>query len=151
MEPWNWFPHYVLAIALGFGIYIMGITTMARHEATGGPSSTLSSGLLLTLVGVGVLAFAPQAAGNLAQWHASPTRAFPLMIGMIAFPVILRGIRAVNDPTPQKIQITIKVGILTIIPLAASFAFLGAGQIWGLAIFALVIPSIVLAKQFRVT
>jgi len=54
-------------------------------------------------------------------------------------------------PTPQNIQTTIRIGILSIIPLAASFAFLGAGPGWGLGVFALVIPSIVLSARFRVT
>jgi 4-hydroxybenzoate polyprenyltransferase len=145
------FPKYVIAIALGFGVYVMGITAMARHEATGGPSSSLSSGWVLIIIGAAVLAFAPQTAGNPVGWHVSPAKVFPIMIGMIALPVVLRGLRAVGDPTPAKIQTTIRVGILTIIPLAASFAVLGAGPAWGLAVFSLAIPSIALAKRFRIT
>lgn len=86
------FPEYVIAIALGFGIYVMGITAMARHEATGGPSANLSRGLVLMIIGAAVLAFAPQTAGNPAGWHVSPARVFPIMIGLIAFPVVLRGL-----------------------------------------------------------
>ncbi len=141
-----WFPKYVIAIALGFGIYVMGITTMARHEATGGPSANLSTGLLLILIGAAVLAFAPRTAVNPVGWHISPANGFPIMIGMISLPVVLRGVRAVSDPTPAKIQATIRVGILTIIPLAASFACLGAGLGWGLAVFSLEIPSIALVN-----
>ena len=39
------FPEFVLAGACGFGIYVMGITTMARNEATGGSSSQLHQGI----------------------------------------------------------------------------------------------------------
>ena len=144
-------PKYIVGIALGFGVYVMGITTMARHEATGGPSPNLSTGLLVTMMGAAMLAFAPQMAKNPVGWHVSPSRVFPIMIGMIAFPVVLRGLRAIGDPTPIRIQVTIRVGIFTIIPLAASFAFLGAGPVWGLAIFVLTVPSIMLALRFRVT
>ena len=144
-------PKYLVAIALGFGVYVMGITTMARREATGGPSLNLPTGLLVTIVGVVILALAPRLEPNPAGWHVSPVRVFPIMIGMIAFPVVVRGLRAINDPTPVRIQTTIKVGVLTIIPLAASFACLGAGPAWGVTIFVLVIISTGLAAQFRVT
>ena len=54
-------------------------------------------------------------------------------------------------PTPIKIQMAIRVGIFTIIPLSACFAYLGAGAIWGLLGFLLTFPSLVLALRFRVT
>lgn len=145
------FPKFVIAIAVGFGLYIMGITTIARNEAVGGPSPDLFRGLLFTMIGAAVLAFAPRTAVGIFNWNISPRGEFPLLIGMIAFPVILRGLRLVNDPTAAKIQIMVRVGILTMIPLAAAFAFLGAGAVWGLLVFSLVIPAFLLARQFRVT
>jgi 4-hydroxybenzoate polyprenyltransferase len=146
-----YFPRYVIAIALGFGIYIMGITTMAKHEATGGPNPNLATGLLLTIIGAAVLAFAPSTAvGNLV-FRIDPGRHFPILIGLIAFPVILRGLRLQGDPSPAKIQAAIRAGVLTIIPLAAAFALLGAGRLWGLIVFSLVFPAIVLATRLRVT
>ena len=145
------FEKYIWGIAVGFGIFIMGITTMARREATGGPSSNLQIGLVITALGAGVLAFAPQLNANQAGWKIQTDSLFPLMIGMIALPVVMRGFRAVQDPTPIKIQTAIRVGIFTIIPLAASYAFLGAGPAWGLAVFGLTIPSLYLSLRFRVT
>lgn len=145
------FPIYILCIAAGFGIYITGITTMARDEASGGASATLSVGLILTVLGSVALAFAPRVAEQPHRWYVSPSTVFPIMIGMIAFPVVVRGARAVIDPTPVKIQSTIRVGVLTIIPLAASFALLGAGPTWGVCVLALMIPAFILAKRFRVT
>jgi 4-hydroxybenzoate polyprenyltransferase len=81
----------------------------------------------------------------------STLEVFPLMVGMISFPVIVRAFRAARSPSPANIQTTIRVAILTIIPLAACFAVLGAGTLWGLAVFSLVVPSMVLAVRFRVT
>lgn len=144
-------PKYLFGVALGFGTYVMGLTTIARREARGGPSTNLPTGLVVTVLGAAMIALAPQLARGAVAWHASPTGTFPWMIGMIAFPVVVRGIRAVRDPTPDKIQMTIRVGILTIIPLAAAYAFLGAGPRFGLAIFALVVPSLWLSAHFRVT
>ncbi len=150
-------PDYVFGISLGFGVYIMGLTTMARHEASGGHRALLAIGLITTICGLGLLALSPHvlaSSGGPAgpqDWHTDTQRTFPLMIGLIGLPVIVRASRAVAVPTPRNIQTTIGVGILSIIPLAASLAFLGAGLAWGLAIIALVVPSIALAGRFRVT
>ncbi len=144
-------PKYLVGIALGFGTYIMGVTTIARREATGGRSPNLSNGLIVATVGAGLMAFSPQLAGGPMNWHVDVSRMFPLLIGMIALPVVLRGFRLMSDPSPAKIQTTIRAAILSIIPFAAAFAFLGAGPIYGLAVFALVVPAIALSIRFRVT
>ena len=145
-------PKYVLGIAVGMGVYVMGLTQFGRREAEGGHSLNLPTGTLVTLFGAVLLAVAPQLQRAPIGWHLADLRfTFPMLIGLIAFPVIIRAFRAVRDPTPAKIQVTMQVGILTIIPLSAAFAFLGAGQIWGLAIFALVVPALLLTKAFRVT
>lgn len=145
------FEKYLLGIAVGFGVYIMGITTMARREAEGGPSSNLQIGLVVTTLGALMLACAPQLDANRAGWALPVNGVFPMMIAAISFPVVLRGIRAVREPTPLKIQTTIRIGIFTIIPLAASYAFLGAGPWWGLGLFSLTIPSLYFSLKFRVT
>jgi len=145
------FEKYLLGIAVGFGVYIMGITTMARREAEGGPSSNLQIGLVVTTLGALMLAFAPQLDANRAGWALPVNGTFPMMIAAISFPVVLRGFRAVREPTPVKIQTTIRIGIFTIIPLAASYAFLGAGPWWGLGLFSLTIPSLYFSLKFRVT
>ena len=144
-------PKYLVGIALGFGTYIMGVTTIARREATGGRSPNLSNGLIVTTVGAGLMAFSPQLAGGAMNWQVDVNRLFPLLIGMIALPVVLRGFRLMSDPSPEKIQTTIRAAILSIIPFAAAFAFLGAGPVYGLAVFALVVPAIALSIRFRVT
>ncbi|GAA5510661.1 UbiA family prenyltransferase [Novipirellula caenicola] len=144
-------PLHLVAFALGFGIYITGITLMARDEASGGNDTNLKVGLSLIVIGLFALAFAPQQApAGFANFLRTPY-AFPLLIAMIAYPVVLRGIRCVRHATPANVQTTIRSGILSIIPLAAAVAMLGAGPLWGLAIFALIIPAIGLASAFRVT
>jgi 4-hydroxybenzoate polyprenyltransferase len=143
-------PSYVLAAASGFGVYVMGITTMARREASGGRTPNLFVGWIVTIVGVAMMAMAPQLIDGPKGFHVAPN-AFALLIAMVASPAVFRGLRAIYEPTPIKIQMAIRVGILTIIPLAACYAFLGAGPFWGLMIFLLTFPSISLSLRFRVT
>lgn len=145
------FPYYLLGIAVGFGVYIMGITTMARREAEGGSTPNLTIGLIVMIVGAALLAFAPQLAPHGRRWFLTVESGFPVLIALIVAPVIIRAVRALGDPSPARVQLTIKAGVLGIIPLAAAFAFLGAGPVWGFAVFALVVPSLVLSARFRVT
>lgn len=151
IDAGNQIPNYILGIAFGFGVYIMGVTTMARHEATGGRTALLTTGMVVMMVGIAILAFSPQLSAGPLDWHTDVVGTFPWMVGLIGLPVVVRAVRAVTDPTPRNIQTTIRIGILSIIPLAASFAFLGAGSFWGLAVFSLVVPSVILAARFRVT
>ncbi|MCO8125044.1 UbiA family prenyltransferase [Stieleria sp. TO1_6] len=146
-------PRYVLGIAIGFGVYVMGITTIARDEAVGGHLINLRTGFAVILLGALLLAFAPGLSepADRASWAIRPGSQFVLLIGLIVLPVAIRGFRAQFDPRPAAIGNTIRAGILTIIPLAASFALLGAGQFWAIAVFALVIPAIALSLRLQVT
>lgn len=151
------FPRYVIAAALGFGMYVMGLTTIGRREAHHGPddltasgaSASMNVGTMFTIIGVVMLAFAPSIRQNLVAFRVSPS-IFPLAIGLIAYPVVARAIRTALRPEPAGIQSTVRSGILTIIPLAACYAVLGSG-VWGIAVFALVAPAFWLAYRFRVT
>jgi len=144
-------PPYLLGIAGGFGIYITGVTTMARDEASGGNRSLLATGLLVIVIGLVILALVPATLGGARAWQTDPQRAFPILVGLLGFPVVIRGGRAAGQPTPRNVQQTIRTGVLSIIPLAASFAFLGAGPLWGMAVFSLLIGATALGAWFRVT
>lgn len=145
-------PKYVLGIGVGIGTYVMGLTLFGRRESADGPSIHLPMGTLVTLFGAILLAVAPLLERAPVGWFVDDLRfRFPMLIGLIAFPVVIRAYRAVSDPTAAKIQMTMRIGILTLIPISAAFAYLGAGPQWGLAVFALVIPSMWLSKAFRVT
>ena len=125
------FPKYVVAIALGFGIYIMGITTMARHEATGGPSPNLSTRLVVDdhrCGGFGVCA--TNGGGQVRLAHLAERRVSdPDRDDRLSGDS--RGLRASERSHPGKDSNLVRVGILTMIPLAAAFAFLGAGPVLG--------------------
>ncbi|MCD0460574.1 UbiA family prenyltransferase [Roseiconus lacunae] len=146
-------PRFVWSIALGFGVYVMGITTLARDEATGGDPTNRRTGFVLMLIGIVMLAFAPGLATAEQQLHLAvrPTGQFVFLIVMIGVPVIVRAARLQLNPTPKAIGLTIRAALLTIIPFAAAFAFLGAGPNAGLAVFALVAPAILLSKKLQVT
>ena len=147
----EFFPTYVLSFAVGMGVYIVGITTMARREATGGISINLKIGWAVLVAGIVIVALSPRFVDGDVVWKMNPDVQFPILVGLIAFPAVMRGLYAAIGPSPETIKSAIKTGIMTIIPLAASIAVLGAGRNCGLAVFALMIPSILLSTRLRVT
>ena len=144
------FPKFVLGMAAGFGIYIMGITIMARKETEEGHNPNLIVGFLVILAGLAAIALAPRLS-EAGAWKIRPDWDFAMLIGLIALPVVLRALRVQVEPSPTNIQKAIRAGILSIIPLAAVVALLGAGRTWGIVIFALMVPAILLATRLRVT
>lgn len=152
-------PPVVIVAAIGFGIYVTGLTLIGRKEAVavmqlGGSraatSANVNTGTVLTGIGLFVLAFSPRSGlGDIAA-QVDPDGIFVLAIVMIGFPIFSRAIRAAMDPVPIKLQMTVKSGILTIIPLSACFAVLGAGY-WGGAVFALIFPAFWMAIRYKVT
>ncbi|MEM0924850.1 MAG: hypothetical protein AAGJ83_02315, partial [Planctomycetota bacterium] len=146
-------PRYIVGIAFAMGVYVMGVTLMARNEATGNRTINLRTGFAVLLIGAFLLAFAPGLARpqDRAGWAIQPNGQFVFLIWLIILPVAVRALRIQFDPQPASIGHAIRAGVLTIIPLSAVFAFLGAGQSAGLAVFLLLIPSILLALRLRVT
>ena len=148
-------PPHVLGIAAGFGVYIVGVTCMARGEAVGGDKQKvpLIFGLVITIVGMAMIAGGPQfaPADAIAKFQIDPQRQFSLLIGLLAFTIIHRAFRAILNPEPYAIQMNIKHAILTIIPLAAAVALLSAGVLAGLMVFALAVPAMTLGAFLRVT
>ncbi|MEO9593396.1 UbiA family prenyltransferase [Rhodopirellula bahusiensis] len=161
-EPvWMHITPVTFAFAIGMGLYITGVTTFARREAIGDRSMHLPLGWFgMTLGGV-VLALAPRFAGMLSDadvpvnwtrgWQIDPAVIFPATIALMIVPTLARGWTAWQSPSPKRIQLTIKSAIMAIIPLMAAITMLGAGAIPSLCVFALMIPSMWLARRFRVT
>ncbi|EMB16256.1 UbiA family prenyltransferase [Rhodopirellula europaea] len=161
-EPvWMHITPVTFAFAIGMGLYITGVTTFARREAIGDRSMHLPLGWFgMTLGGV-VLALAPRVAGVFSGadvpvdwtrgWQIDPAVIFPATIALMVVPTLARGWTAWQSPSPKRIQLTIKSAIMAIIPLMAAITMLGAGAIPSLCVFALMIPSMWLARRFRVT
>lgn len=148
--PQYLFEPHVLAAAAGFGIYIMGVTWMARHETGVTSKLTLVGSLIILLAGCAVLAYSPNLAppGTVLHIGQGP---FALLVVLLAATFLYRAAGAVVDPRPQRVQVAVKAALLTFIPLAAAVALLGAGPFYGLAVFGLVFPAILLASRFRMT
>jgi len=141
-----------LMIAGAYGVYVMGITWFARHEAGTSPRQALFLGLALMLLGVGVLTLVP-------YQHAFPrTRVvlkgawvWPVLVWLLTAPVWRRALMALSSQSSRHVQSTVKQALLTLIVLDAAVALVVAGPALALGVLALSIPSRLLARKIYVT
>jgi len=134
------------------GLYIVGVTLFARTEAKTSSRWLLGFALLIL----------DSAFGGLA-WLTSfwPTGANVVvvmaMLGVIAFTLNRRAFAAIVDPSPTKVQTTIKIMLLSYVMLDATLVFWKmsesgqVGSAHALATAALVIPAMLLSRLIPMT
>jgi 4-hydroxybenzoate polyprenyltransferase len=144
----------ICVIAFALGIYVAGITMLARKEAVVNSQRTplwVGTALMATgIFGYVLVSFFALFQTGLDQRFAS---VFPWLLVLIAFPVLRRAVTSAIDRTPKSIQATVISGLRTIIVFDAAFCFLAAPDRPGfaLAVVSLLIPSILLGTWLRPT
>lgn len=133
-----------LLIALGIGVYIAGVTWFARREEAQSPRAGLIFGFAVMLGGIALVAFAPDYGPLPSGRLVGPQ--FKWLLLLVGGVVATRCLRAIADPSPGKVQISIKIAILTLIWLDAAIALRVAGIPEAVAIAILIIPALVIGR-----
>jgi 4-hydroxybenzoate polyprenyltransferase len=137
-------------IAIGIGIYIVGVTIFARTEARASNRMRLIGGLVVLLVGMTLLAATPA----LSQ-HDPPLLVsrygWYLLWGLLALVTARRCGLAIADPSPPRVQAAVRHCVHSIIVLDAAVCVGYAGPIWGLAVLSLIFPTVFLAQWLKAT
>lgn len=142
-----------LPLGLLMMLYVVGLTRFAKHEADGvtrAPSRRLKLAVaaavsMAALVG---LAATPHEAGGLAGPLAnvvSLTR-WRFVWVVVALLIFRRYAAAILQPTPRHIQSAVGNALQGIILIDATLAWGYAGPYWGLAVFALLPPTLLMAR-----
>ena len=129
-------------IATGIGIYIAGVTWLARHEATTSRRGQLTAATSVLVVGLVLLAALP------SRYYLVIALENWLLIWTVTGLIILRRcILAIASPTPLMVQRAIKHCILSLIVIDASLT-LGFAQEpgWALAVLSLLVPTMLLGR-----
>ncbi len=140
---WFGFERAAVVAAAGLGIYIMGVTIFAKHEAGESNTNTLLSGTLVMLMGLVVFALAPMVGyaepqqGNVRFW---------LLIGLLSIAVFRRAFAAISDPRPQFVQAAVKQAIISLILYDAAMCWMYASLPYAIAVVALIVPAILLGR-----
>ena len=131
-----------LLAAAGIGVYIVGVTWLARSEAGVSRAAVLMAAMAVMTAGVAIL-------GSSITWLLMPAMQveyYWLLLGLLMLTVLRRCGVAAADPQPEKVQAAVKHSILSLIWLDAATAAAVAGPVPGLAIAALLIPAFVLGR-----
>jgi 4-hydroxybenzoate polyprenyltransferase len=134
---WPLGPHLALVV----GLYIVGVTWLARTEAR------VSS--QVALAGAGAVMFAGMALALPLPIHrpaGASSPLFPYLLVLLGFAVGIPVRRAVATPSPARVQDAVKRSLLCLIVLDAILASAIAGTI-GLSLLALLIPSLYLNRR----
>jgi 4-hydroxybenzoate polyprenyltransferase len=153
-------------VAAGIGLYIMGVTRFARHEAVGASTSYLASRTVGFNLGLLLVALASQSVGGLSSLMAeandpywllmevSPNAVAPgirLVAGAVLWVsvVIATNVmawRAAASGQPRAIQQAVKTCILALIALDAAVVAFVLGPTWAAVVLSLLVPTLFLGR-----
>lgn len=144
-SPWSVNP---LVVATGLGVYVTGLTWFAKQEAKWSHRGMLVAAAGVIAAGLFIIAgFAWKGSGGMED----PTSTL-LVLAMIAFTVGRRLVTAISEPSPQNVQVAIKVMLLSLVMLDATLVVFATGQAaLGIVTAALLVPAFVLAKWIPMT
>lgn len=148
----------VIAVAVfGHVGFVMGITLAARRESLLDQSSTrLAIAWVISVLGIVAISLCPLwARGPLwardRALRLDPKSLYPILIGLLMVPWLRRAVLSVRDPGVGTLIPAIKQAILSIIFLDAAIALQFAGSTPGMIVCGLAIPTLALARVFRMT
>jgi 4-hydroxybenzoate polyprenyltransferase len=128
-------------VAIGVGVYIVGVTWFARTEARESSRVQLTAALAVLVGGLGLVASLPEwvpLETSASRWYA--------VWGVLALVVGQACIAAVRAPSPRHVQLAVKRCLMSLILIDAAVCFGVRGPIWAGVILLLLIPQWLLGK-----
>ncbi len=135
--------------AAAFGLFVAGITWISRSETESGRTGNLYLGL--TLENLAILGLLAAALGH--RSYPQPLSGRPLIpaegllvLALVALAVNTAATGAIHQPIPEKIQKTVKTGILSLVWIDVGLVAAVRGPLPATAVAALWLPAYLLAK-----
>ena len=135
---------WCVLLALAVGIYIAGVTWFARKEAgASNPKILLAAGGVM--LGGLLLSLTVPGAADAAGFSLSTSPLFPYLLVGLGFYLGLPVTRAIENPSPARVQVAVKQAVLGLILLDAVLATALVGT-WGILLALLLAPALVLGR-----
>ena len=137
-----------VGVAAGLGVYIVGVTWFARNEA-GESGRWQLFGALLT-VNFGLVALI----ALVIHWRDPYGRSWNAALALASVGLIInrRLLQAISDPVPKKVQLAVRIMLLSLVMLDASLIFFfQADKIFAVFVVCLLIPATFLGKRLAIT
>jgi 4-hydroxybenzoate polyprenyltransferase len=136
--------HWV--VALGIGLYIVGVTVFARSEARASGKTQLLLGTLILAGGIALVASLPAWASG-GEWPPieAPPRWY-VFWGLIGLLIAGRCLRAVLEPSPPLVQAAVRSCIFSLVVLDAGACTAVQDMTSAAAILLLLAPTLLLGR-----
>lgn len=147
----------ILSVLVGHVLFVVGITLAARREGLMQQSwLRMIAAWGTSLLGIAAIASSSLWGSDLfwssgAQFRLDPGTLFPVFVFLLALPWLRRAVLSVAKPGVGTLVPAIKQAILTIIFLDAAVALQYGGNVTGLIVCSFAIPTLALARIFRMT
>lgn len=139
----------VATIPWGIFAYVVGLTLFARDERDSTRRRQLVTGAVICLLGIAWLALGPELLRSAAAPPLAPTAT---VFWMVTALIATRGMAAaILQPSPKNIGRGVGIAIQGLVVIDATLATLYAGPMAGLAIFALLPITMLLARSIPQT
>ncbi|MBC8290504.1 MAG: UbiA family prenyltransferase [Planctomycetes bacterium] len=145
-----WCPQ--VQVALGLGVFVCGLTIYARQEAKESSRPQLTLATAVVAAGLTILAHfivTKQQAGLAVPEHGNSAL---ILLAVISLTIFRRLIGGISDPSPQRVQLAVKVMLLSLVTLDATVVFfVTSNPTYAVLTATLIIPARVLAGRIPMT
>lgn len=145
-----WCPQ--VQVALGLGVFVCGLTIYARQEAKESSRPQLTLATAVVAAGLTTLAhfiITKQQAGLAVPKNGTSAI---ILLAVISLTIFRRLIGGISDPSPERVQLAVKVMLLSLVTLDATIIFFVTPEpTWAVLTAALIIPTRLLAGRIPMT
>lgn len=149
-----WAPPQIY-VAAAIGLYVAGVTWFARTEEKASRRWSLIAGAVVANAGIAVLAGTYLGRPDALAWNWGGSvrpAGLAALVGVIAVIIDARVAAAVADPSPGRVQGTVKSMLLSIILLDATAVLAQTGDPWlAIGTALLVVPAMFVGRWVYVT
>jgi 4-hydroxybenzoate polyprenyltransferase len=149
-QPDHWQPHHWL-VAGAVGLYIVGLTWFSRQEADRSRRAALGLATAVMLAGVALLSLLPLATDDVIPLLSLEPSRWVILMLMLGAIILVRCIWAVSEPTPGRVQMAVKQGLLSLVVLDAAAALAVEGLPGAILVLAFLLPAVFLGTWISST
>lgn len=141
--------HWLIAAAMG--VYVTGITLLARGETQGGRRGPLALATGIILAGFALLFVLPKMTDELVLTLLVEPQRWYILLAVLGAYAGLRCLRAVFEPDPDVIQAAVKHCLVTLVFLDAAICYVKWDLLGAVIVLALLAPIMILGRWIRST
>ncbi len=146
LRDWWRIEHY--AVAAGVGVYIAGVTWLARNDARRSDRWQLIAAMFTMLAGVGLVGSLPWLSDDLWMLRQQPPELWRwyTIIALLGGLVVVRCSSAIAETSPGPVRAAVRRSITALIFLDAAACYAGAGPLDAIIVAILVIPMTIVGR-----